>query len=242
MADTKISNLTALAAAPDSGDFFAVVDTSATATKKLDAKYIVRDSAGTGAIVTGAYTLTIPATGTAALLGAANIFTASQIIRKSSTGASAASTADSLVLESTTSSGITILTNNTQNANIFFADTDLNTVGGITYQHATDTFGFVQSGSTRMRITGNGVVLIGTSTDNGPVVQIKQASTTAAIPVLRLEQSDDDIAFIDYVGTTAASAAKSLSSWTTGNTVQGHARIRVNGTTRWIRFYDAPTS
>jgi len=68
MADTKISNLTALAAAPASGDFFALVDTSASETKKLDAKYLVRDSAGSGSIVTGAYTLTLPATGTAALL------------------------------------------------------------------------------------------------------------------------------------------------------------------------------
>jgi hypothetical protein len=40
MADTKISNLTALAAAPDSGDFFAIVDTSASATKKLAAAYL----------------------------------------------------------------------------------------------------------------------------------------------------------------------------------------------------------
>lgn len=76
MADTKISNLTALAAAPDSGDFLAVVDTSASETKKLDAKYLVRDSGGSGAIVTGAYTLTLPATGTASVLGTAQTYSA----------------------------------------------------------------------------------------------------------------------------------------------------------------------
>ena len=77
MADTKISNLAALAAAPDTNDVFALVDTTAGSTKKLEAKYLVRDSGGSGAIVTGAsgaYTLTIPATGTAALLATANVF------------------------------------------------------------------------------------------------------------------------------------------------------------------------
>jgi len=74
MADTKISNLTGLAEAPATNDLFALVDTSASSTKKLEARYLVRDSGGSGAIVTGAFTLTIPATGTAALLATANTF------------------------------------------------------------------------------------------------------------------------------------------------------------------------
>ena len=57
-----------------------------------------------------------------------------------------------------------------------------------------------------------------------------------------IDQDDADQAFIDFQGTSAANAANNLTSWTTGNTVQGHLRIEINGTVRWLRFYDAPTS
>ena len=79
MADTKISNLSALAAAPDKNDVFALVDTSASSTKKLEAKYLVRDSGGSGAIVTGAYTLTIQESMQAAGRNVANTFTAANV-------------------------------------------------------------------------------------------------------------------------------------------------------------------
>jgi len=80
MADTKISNLTGLAAAPATDDVFALVDTSASSTKKLDAKYLVRDSGGSGAIVTGAFTLTLQQSMQAAGRNVANTFTAAQTI------------------------------------------------------------------------------------------------------------------------------------------------------------------
>jgi len=75
MADTKISNLTGLAAAPNEDDVFALVDTSASSTKKLEARYLVRDSGGSGAIVTGAYTLTLQQSMQAAGRNVANTFT-----------------------------------------------------------------------------------------------------------------------------------------------------------------------
>ena len=83
MADTKISNLTGLAAAPDTNDVFALVDTSASSTKKLEAKYLVRDSGGSGAIVTGAFTLTLQQSMQAAGRNVANTFTATQTIDNS---------------------------------------------------------------------------------------------------------------------------------------------------------------
>lgn len=61
MATKTFTQLTELAEAPASGDFVPMWDTSAGAAKKLDAKYFVRDSGGTGARVTGAFTLTLGA-------------------------------------------------------------------------------------------------------------------------------------------------------------------------------------
>jgi len=79
MAATAISGLTALTA-PAVADQLIVVDDSASDNRSLALSYVVRDTGGTGAIVTGAYTLTLPATGTAALLGTANVFTKYQTI------------------------------------------------------------------------------------------------------------------------------------------------------------------
>jgi len=73
------------------------------------------------------------------------------------------------------------------------------------------------------------------------VLQLHGAAATAA-PVLLIEQLDDDDAFVNYVGTTAASAAKSISSWTAGNSIQGFTRDEVNGAVVWRPYYDAPTS
>ena len=60
--------------------------------------------------------------------------------------------------------------------------------------------------------------------------------------VLRLNQDDTDKGFINFAGTSSASAANSLSTWTTGNSIQGFIRAEVNGTDAWIPHYDAPTS
>ena len=43
MADSKISALTALAALPATNDYFVILDTSASTTKKLAANYIYHD-------------------------------------------------------------------------------------------------------------------------------------------------------------------------------------------------------
>ena len=83
MASKTFDQLTDLAAAPSSGDWFALVDTSASSTKKLDAKYLVRDSGGSGAIVTGTFTLTLQQSMQAAGRNVANTFTATQTIDNS---------------------------------------------------------------------------------------------------------------------------------------------------------------
>lgn len=87
-----------------------------------------------------------------------------------------------------------------------------------------------------------GKVAIGGTVAPLAQLHVDQPSASAAIPVLYLDQGDVSEPFTNYVGTSAASAANSLSSWTTGNAVQGHIQIDVNGVKRWLRFYDDPTS
>ena len=154
MADTKISNLAALAAAPDTNDVFALVDTTAGSTKKLEAKYLVRDSGGSGAIVTGAFTLTLPATGTAALLATANTFTANQTI----TG----------ILDWNAVAAGSRTGHNRPGISVDSAVT----VGSLSFQLAgvsAPSFAFINAGysATLVEIKNSGNVLIGTATDSG---------------------------------------------------------------------------
>jgi len=95
--------------------------------------------------------------------------------------------------------------------------------------------------SEAMRILKDGNVGIGT-TAPGAKCHIDQSSTSGAIPVLSLDQADISDGFINFIGTSAASADGPISTWTTGNSIQGFRRIEVNGAQVWAPYYDAPTS
>jgi hypothetical protein len=77
-------------------------------------------------------------------------------------------------------------------------------------------------------------------TNTTPVapLDVKQDSTTANIPVVRLEQLDTDESFINFVGTLGAASANSLSSSTASAAAKtGAIRIKINGVDAWIRVY-----
>ena len=69
-----------------------------------------------------------------------------------------------------------------------------------------------------------------------------QPTADEAEPVMLLEQADLSEGFIDFLGTSAASAVGPISSWTTGATIQGFVRVEINGAAFWMPYYDAPTS
>lgn len=71
---------------------------------------------------------------------------------------------------------------------------------------------------------------------------ILSSLSTLAAQLLTLDQNDTDQPFIDFQGNSAADATASVSTFTTGNAVQGHVQMEINGTKRWFRFYDDPTS
>jgi len=68
-------------------------------------------------------------------------------------------------------------------------------------------------------------------TDN---ILVTQPSTTAAVPVLELDQDDTDQAFINYVGNAAAGSSTSISTDTTSGATTHHIQIEINGTKAWV--------
>jgi hypothetical protein len=71
-------------------------------------------------------------------------------------------------------------------------------------------------------------------------LEINQSVTDGDIACLSLDQDDIDQEFIYFEGTSTADSASSLSSSTdTGGGKQGAIRVNINGTDRWIRFYDS---
>ena len=66
--------------------------------------------------------------------------------------------------------------------------------------------------------------------------------TTEGREALVIDQNDEDQAFIDYQGTSEAGTTKNITSYTSGNSIQGFVKVEVNGTSYWMPYYDAPTS
>jgi hypothetical protein len=70
-------------------------------------------------------------------------------------------------------------------------------------------------------------------------LDIKQDDSSANIPVLELEQLDTGESFINFVGTSGLASANSISSSTaSAGSKVGAIQVKINGTARWIRFYD----
>ena len=81
---------------------------------------------------------------------------------------------------------------------------------------------------------------IGNATPTNARFEINQTVTDGAIACLNLNQDDEDQEFIYFDGTSAADSSASLSSSTaSAGTKQGAIRVNINGTDRWIRFYDS---
>lgn len=76
----------------------------------------------------------------------------------------------------------------------------------------------------------------GINTNGTPTAEwhVRQDGTTAATPVLKLEQLDQDYAFTDYVGTSGS--GNSIDSRTTSGATSGHVKIKINGTDAWIAY------
>lgn len=108
--------------------------------------------------------------------------------------------------------------------------------------YSNGAFAFMTAAVPQWTITLGGNIGIGIITGVAAKTHIDQWSTTAAIPVLLLDQADISEGFINFVGTSAASAAGPISTWTAGNSIQGFVRVEINGTGYWMPYYDDPTA
>jgi hypothetical protein len=87
--------------------------------------------------------------------------------------------------------------------------------------------------------------IVGTSkrvgiNDSAPdtMLHVTQSDASANLPPLTLEQLDTGESFINFVGTSGAASANSISSSTgTAGTKNGAIRVKINGTDYWIRLY-----
>lgn len=114
---------------------------------------------------------------------------------------------------------------------------------------AANTAGTVKSqvsfGDDEIQIMGNtsaAKVKLGIGVSPTAALHADQIDTAGAIPVLKLNQKDVSEPFVDFIGTSEAGTTKSVTSFTTGNTIQGFVQVDINGVQRWMPFYDAPTS
>ena len=77
----------------------------------------------------------------------------------------------------------------------------------------------------------------GTSSPTSGFVTIDQASSTAGIACLTLDQGDGDQEFIRFDGSTASDQTASLTTDTSVGDLTGHIRVNINGTDFWIPYY-----
>lgn len=84
--------------------------------------------------------------------------------------------ADDLVVEGSTTSGISILTPNTNDCNIFFGDPDDNNVGGITYEHSTNNMLITRNGVTTITIGSPTIFGVDIVADAAASINIGSAS------------------------------------------------------------------
>jgi hypothetical protein len=61
-------------------------------------------------------------------------------------------------------------------------------------------------------------------------------------PAITIDQDDEDEAFVNYEGASEAGTTKNITTYTSGNSIQGFVRVEINGVDYWMPYYDAPTS
>ena len=77
----------------------------------------------------------------------------------------------------------------------------------------------------------------GTSSPTSAFVTIDQASSSAAIACLTLDQGDGDQEFIRFDGTSNSDQSSSITTDTSVGSLTGHIRVNINGTDFWIPYY-----
>lgn len=99
----------------------------------------------------------------------------------------------------------------------------------------------VTNDANRFIIGENGFVCIGIDDTPDALLEIETAADVGQQAVT-IDQNDADQAFIDFQGTSTANADNSISSWTTGASIEGFIWVEINGVKKRMAYYDEPTS
>jgi len=67
-------------------------------------------------------------------------------------------------------------------------------------------------------------------------------SDTLGQQAVTIDQDDEDQAFIDFQGTSEAGVTKNISTHPTAGALAGWVKIEINGTGRWVPFYQDPSA
>lgn len=161
---------------------------------------------------------------------AVTIDTSQRVLINATSASGFDSGADNLIVGAGSgSNGITIYSGNTSTAAINFADGTTGSdiyAGGITYNHNTNNLDLATTdGSTRMRITSSGTVLLGTTstssfdggfravpTGSGNSMQVIISNTGGGLPVLLNRSDDGNIIDFRRAGTNVGAISVTTSS------------------------------
>lgn len=163
-------------------------------------------------------------------------------LHKATAGAIAAMADTILTIENSTNAHINFLVGSGYDSTIFFGDVNDADKGGIEYGHDSNRMKLWTNATKAVYIDSNGRFGVNKATAIAAMIHADQSASDGAVPVLFLDQADVDDTFINYTGTSAADATKSISTWTAGNSIQGFFRIEINEVTYWQPYYNAPTS
>jgi hypothetical protein len=111
---------------------------------------------------------------------------------------------------------------NTKNTDILFINWDKT----MTNDYCQDESGNTESWTRIIQETGAYEIHGGSSSQE--IIKFKQISTSGP--------------FINLHGTSTASVASSISTWTNGASIDGFIKLYINGVAKWMPYYTAPTS
>ena len=146
----------------------------------------------------------------------------------------AATDANQLVLESTANVGMSFLTGNASAARIKFGDPDSNSSGAIIYVHSDNSMRFNTNGSARMRIRGNGQVLINQTSiiaSDNAYLQVTGGSVTPV--ALRGGTNNYFMAFYKQSNNTLIGSITGSSGTSTSFNTSSDYRLKENVNYTW---------
>jgi len=169
-------------------------------------------------------------------------------IKSADSGASVDSAGDELVIEGSGASGMTILSGTSSSGSIYFGDSGDNDIGYVAYNHSTNALMLGANTGEGLRVTGDGVVSIGTTetdysnltqhSDNGIILTDGNSSiiaTSNGVPIVIARTNNDtnnrDMIIFNRAGSTQGEISAGNNNVNYGS--NSDYRLKENVTYTW---------